>query len=109
MTLYSKNRPRAQAKKTAVVKLPLHKQHLLRNVGLGEDSYACLSRELFANSHTYPDITQSDLAIAWDHNRREPAPTGRDAEIGGLADWLRGEGYVRRPGNHPGEFVWTKA
>ncbi len=109
MILHSKSQPRAQAKNNAFIKLSLYKQHFLRNVGLGHGSYACLCRELYANSHKYPGITQSDLAAAWEHNRGEPAPTGRDAEKGGLADWLRDEGYVRRPGEHPGEFVWTKA
>jgi hypothetical protein len=107
--LYNKSRRKAQVKRSDFLQLSAWKQHFLRNVGSGQDSYACLSRELCANSHKYPGITQSDLALAWEHNRGTPAPTGRDAEKGGLADWLRSEGYARRPGNRPGEFVWSKA
>lgn len=109
MTIYSKDRPGTQDKNYGFLKLSRYKQHVLRNVGLGGLSYAALSREIYANSHKYPDVTQSDLALAWEHNRGEPAPTGSEAEKGGLADLLSDAGYVRRPGEHPGEFVWTKA
>jgi hypothetical protein len=109
MNLYSKSRPAAQAKTGDLLKPSLYEQHFFRNVRLCGESYACLRRELYANSHKYPGTTQSDLAKAWKHNRGEPTPTGRDAKKGGLANWLRGQGYVRRPGEHPGEFVWTKA
>jgi hypothetical protein len=88
--------------------LPHWKQEALRNVGRGGRSYAELSRELDANGHKYPDITQDDLAIAWEHNRGEPAPAGVKAEEGGLADWLSNQGYTRVPSSIPGEFVWRK-
>jgi hypothetical protein len=85
----------ADGYKTAFLALPHHKQQAVSQVGLGGRSYAELSRELRANPHKYPDISRSDLAIAWSHNRGEPAPSGEAAERGGLLDYLHEQNYVR--------------
>jgi hypothetical protein len=94
--------------RSGFLSMPHWKQEALSNVGRGGRSYAELSRELDANGHKHPDITQDDLAIAWEHNRGEPAPTGVKAEEGGLANWLSNQGYTRAPSSIPGEFVWRK-
>ena len=88
-TLHLSNPAKADAApRTCFSSFPLWKQEALSSVGKGGHSYAELSRELDANGHKYPDITQADLAIAWEHNRGEPASMGAAAEKDCLTDRL---------------------
>jgi hypothetical protein len=82
MAFYNNSRRRLQAKNSVgFLNLPAHKQEALRNVGLGGSTFATLSRELDANGDKYPDITKSDLALAWEHNTGLAAPRIAQPEI----------------------------
>jgi hypothetical protein len=38
------------------------------NVGMGQDRFRAMVRELWANGHKYGEIIEADLALAWEYN-----------------------------------------